>query len=635
MLDGRSHPPHHTSTAAGVSTPAGPDGRARVCVIGAGMSGLAAVAALTQAGFDVICYEAGGAVGGMWRYENDSGRSAAYASLETNTSGRRMQYPSFPRPDLAREFPHHSEMCAYLEAYSEANELARHVSFRATVERAERAGDGWEVTVRGAGRHRFDWLVVASGHYWEPTIPELPGEFAGETMHVRDYREPERFAGRHVVVVGGAQSALDIASELSTVAAHVTLACDHVQHLLPRYAFGHPLDERDTAIALRVPLPAMRMILRSLIRVARARPDRGELPPPEHPLFEAHWPTIVSPTMEAALAGRKFDCRPRVVALTGDTVRFADGSEEAADGVVFATGYEIGFPILPDELGRAHRWEFPLYRRIVSPRASGLAFIGVVEAGPGMFEIVERQSQWLAELIAGRLSLPTPRAMWSAIDRGERRSRGQFGATGRHTIFCNRHAYLRVLAKDLRRARKSLRTSVRPRRGRRLPAAVGSARLQARVLRRTAAAIANVPASGTLDDIGGARYSLIVTYRRNGTPVATPVWAAAGNGRVYVRTERGSGKVKRLAGDPRALLAPCNAQGRPRGPALHVRGRVLGTDEEPTAEAALATRYGPGRAAFERTMDAMRVDMAYLELTPCEAPDEHDSAVRSQARACT
>jgi len=613
MLDRRSQPPDPASATAGATTTLG--GRARVCVIGAGMSGLAAVAALTQAGFDVVCYEAGGAVGGMWRYENDSGRSAAYASLETNTSGRRMQYPSFPRPELAREFLHHSQMCAYLEAYYEANELARHVNFGATVDRAERTGSGWEVSVHGAGRRRFDWLVVASGHYWEPAIPDLPGEFAGETMHVRDYREPERFAGKHVVVVGGAQSALDIVSELSTVAARVTLACDHVQHLLPRYAFGRPLDERDTATALLLPLPAVRMILRSLTGLARAWPDRGELPPPEHPLFEAHWPTIVSPTMQAALAGRKFDCRPRVVAMTGDAVRFADGNEEAADAVVFATGYEIGFPFLPGELGRPHRREFPLYRRIVSPRASGLAFIGVVEAGPGMFEIVERQSLWLAELIAGRLSLPAPHAMWSAIDRGERRSRRQFGATGRHTIFCNRHAYLRVLAKDLRRARKSSRASARPRRGRRLPAALGSARLQGRTLRRTAAAIATAPAAGTLDDIARARYSLIVTFRRDGTPVATPVWAAAGNGRVYVRTERGSGKVKRLARDPRALVAPCNARGRPRGPALHVRGRVLRSDEEATAEAALAARYGPGRAAFERTMDAMRVDMAYLELT--------------------
>ena len=70
-------------------------------------------------------------------------------------------------------------------------------------------------------------------------------------------------------------------------------------------------------------------------------------------------------------------------------MRFADGSETPADSVVFATGYEIGFPFLPADLGRGDGWEFPLYRRIVSPRARRLAFIGVVEAGPGMFEIVE------------------------------------------------------------------------------------------------------------------------------------------------------------------------------------------------------------------------------------------------------
>ncbi|HWW91024.1 MAG TPA: PPOX class F420-dependent oxidoreductase [Solirubrobacteraceae bacterium] len=584
-------------------------------MIGAGMSGLAAVAALTQAGFEVTCYEAGTAVGGMWRYENDSGRSAAYASLQTNTSGRRMQYPSFPQPALAREFPHHSEMCAYLEAYAEANDLKPHISFGATVQRAEPVAHGWEVTVDG-GVREFDWLVVSSGHYWNPAAPEIPGEFAGETMHVRGYRTPERFAGRRVVVVGGAQSALDLATELATVASGVTLACDHVHHLLPRYAFGRPLDERDSPAALMVPLPAVRLIVRSLTRLARARIDRGELPAPAHPLFEGHWPIIVSPAIEAALADRAFRCRPRVVAVAGETVRFADGSEEPADVVLFATGYTIGFPFLPDRLQRARDWEFPLYRRIVSPHAQRLAFIGMVEAGPGMFEIVERQSQWLTELVAGRLSLPAPATMWDAIDAGERRSRRQFAATGRHTIFCNRHAYLRMLAGDVRRASKSPRPSARPRRGRRLPAALSSARLQRRMLGGTADAVARMPVDGTLDDIVRARYSLIVTYRRDGTPVATPVWAAAANGRAYVRTERASGKVKRLAADSRVLIAPCSARGRPCGPALQMRGRLLGSDEESAAEAALATRYGAGRATFERAMDAIRVDMGYLELTP-------------------
>src|ERR1700704_7125183 len=100
----------------------------RACVIGSGMSGLAAVDALTRTGCEVTCYEAGSAIGGMWRYENDSGLSAAYASLETNTSRRRMQYPSFPMPDSAPGFVHHSDMPVYLAAYPEGRDLTSHIS---------------------------------------------------------------------------------------------------------------------------------------------------------------------------------------------------------------------------------------------------------------------------------------------------------------------------------------------------------------------------------------------------------------------------------------------------------------------------------------------------------------------------
>jgi hypothetical protein len=163
------------------------------------------------------------------------------------------------------------------------------------------------------------------------------------------------------------------------------------------------------------------------------------------------------------------------------------------------------------------------------------------------------------------------------------------------------------------------RRGVRSRPGRRLPAAVPSARLQAQLLRTTAREVSLAPADGTLDELARHRHTLVVTFRRDGAPVGTPVWAAVAEGRVYVRAERSSGKVKRLRRDPRALLAPCTTQGRHLGLPLRALGRVLAPHEEQIAERALAGRYGIVRGLFERAMDVMRVDMCYLELTTDQA----------------
>jgi cation diffusion facilitator CzcD-associated flavoprotein CzcO len=365
-----------------------------------------------------------------------------------------MQYPSFPAPDSMAEFPHHGELLAYLERYAEANDLLPRITCSARVERARPANGGWQVTVPGAEPGQFDALVVASGHYWDPEIPKLPGQFEGEMIHVRDYRTPERFAGKRMLIVGCSQSALDIAAEVATVAERTLLSSRQGHHLVPRHLFGRPLDDFDTAAALLVPLPMVRFGLRAQMWAARSNPDSGDLPPPRHRLLESRWPVVVSPTVQRALTERAFECRPGISRLEGDRVTFTDGSEAGVDAIIFATGYRINFPFLPEHLGRGERWSFPLYRRILSPSAKGLAFIGIVEPGPGLLEIVERQAEWLGEVLAGRLPIPAQERMWRVIDAGgERRSRRQFSVTGAHTILCNRHAYLRLLARDLRRRR--------------------------------------------------------------------------------------------------------------------------------------------------------------------------------------
>jgi PPOX class probable F420-dependent enzyme len=144
-------------------------------------------------------------------------------------------------------------------------------------------------------------------------------------------------------------------------------------------------------------------------------------------------------------------------------------------------------------------------------------------------------------------------------------------------------------------------------------------RLVARLAPAGARSVHRAPRSGSASEIPPHKRALLVTYRRSGKPVPTPVWAAVGpDGLLYVRSERAAGKIKRLRRDSRLLLAPCTVRGKPLGAPFEASGRVLDAEKEPLAERALLARYGLGRALFELAMDIMRIDMCYLEITPGE-----------------
>jgi uncharacterized protein len=160
------------------------------------------------------------------------------------------------------------------------------------------------------------------------------------------------------------------------------------------------------------------------------------------------------------------------------------------------------------------------------------------------------------------------------------------------------------------------RPSAHPVENRRIPGSLWTGRLAARTAPRGTRTIVDAPRTGTVAELAAHKRTLVVTYRRSGVAVPTPVWAAESDGVFYVRSERACGKAKRLRRDTRVLLAPCTKSGRPLGAPLEARGRMLPAEEEPRAERVLAARYGFGRWLFERVMDLMRVDMGYLELTP-------------------
>lgn len=434
--------------------------RKSICVVGAGLSGLAAIRGLRLGGHEVTCFEASTEIGGSWRYGNDNGVSATYASLHTNVSRRNMQYPSLRFAGAMDERPHNSQLLAYLESYAEVNDLLGSIHLGRRVSRATADDRGeWLVEVEGQPAQRFAALVVASGQFWDPQMPPLAGEFNGEAMHVRDYRTPEPFEGRRVLVLGAGQSALDVAAEISFVAERTLLSCRRGHHLIPARLLGLPLDRLDVRALNLLPWPVVRRLFQASMKATRTTPYHGELPVPDFPLMEYRWPALVTPNIERALAEKTFAVRPDVTRLEDKYATFADGEREEVDAIVFATGYRVSFPFLPNHLGRGDGQQFPLYRRVLSPHVDNLAFIGILDAGPGRLEVVERQAQWLTEVIQGRMALPSRAQMWASIDAGgEPRSYRRFGGGGAHTTLCDRHAYLRVLNRDLRSAGASAGT---------------------------------------------------------------------------------------------------------------------------------------------------------------------------------
>jgi uncharacterized protein len=122
--------------------------------------------------------------------------------------------------------------------------------------------------------------------------------------------------------------------------------------------------------------------------------------------------------------------------------------------------------------------------------------------------------------------------------------------------------------------------------------------------------------SGGFDSLRGSKYTLLVTFKRSGEPVPTPVWAGlAENGCLYVSTEPDSAKVRRLRNDPHVRVAASNVRGKPRGPVIEGSARIVSPDEEEYAERALKEHFGLGRRIFE-SMGAASGPMVYIEVSP-------------------
>ena len=428
----------------------------RVCVIGAGSSGIAAAQVLAERGIDFDCFERGSGVGGNWRYENDNGVSAAYRSLHINTSRRQMAYESYPMPADFPDYPHHTQIAAYFDDYVDHFGLRERIRFRTTVERVApgAGGAGWEVVTDDGETRQYRAVLVANGHHWDPRWPEppFPGEFSGRELHAHDYRTPEGLEDRRVLVLGIGNSACDIAVEASRVAEMTYLAMRRGAYVVPKYISGRPTDELGSPALSRLPLQVLRFFYARAVKTAAGDPTDYGLPKPDHKLAEAH-PTVSSELLPRIGHGR-IKPKPNIERLEGRQVRFVDGSVEEIDVIVYCTGYRISFPFLDAELISTEDNRVRLYRRVVHPERQGLYFIGLVQPLGAIMPIAEEQSKWVADLLLGDVALPSRRRMRQVIAREDARMAKRYVASKRHTIQVDFLPYMRTIERERRRGRR-------------------------------------------------------------------------------------------------------------------------------------------------------------------------------------
>jgi dimethylaniline monooxygenase (N-oxide forming) len=433
----------------------------KVCIIGAGSSGIAAAQVLQARVVDFDCFEKGSKTGGNWRYENDNGMSSAYRSLHINTSRRVMAFKSLPMPESYPDYPDHFQMAAYFDEVVERYNLRGRISFNTEVLSVAPAADSageWDVTVEGReGRStdRYGAVVVANGHHWDARWPEpaFPGaeEFEGEQLHAHEYREPDVLPGKRVLVLGIGNSGVDIAVESSRIAAETFVSTRRGAWVIPKYLNGKPIDEIANSITGLAPIPVMRAVMNRSLKVAVGDPTDYGLPKPDHKLLEAH-PTVSSEFLPR-LGHGDITAKPNIQAFTGGkTVRFVDGSEEEIDLVVYCTGYKITFPFFDPEVLAAPDNRLLLYRRVVSVERPGIYFIGFIQPLGPIMPIAEAQSEWVADLITGRARLPAPTEMREQISAEEAKQRKRFVASKRHTVEVDFHPYLREIRRERKRA---------------------------------------------------------------------------------------------------------------------------------------------------------------------------------------
>ncbi len=421
--------------------------RKRVCVIGAGVSGLASAQAFRDRGHDVTVLERSHDLGGVWE------PSRSYPGIKTQSPKDLYRYVGMAMPDDYPEWPSGRQVYEYLRAFATAKGLLPLIRFGHAVRAmARRKGGGWRLDVEnGQGETReedFDFVVAATGVFSEKNVLTHPGqdgfEYAGGTvLHSCEYTDPALVRGRKVLVLGFSKSATDVAVNAVKEGAQEVTVVYHKPIWRVPYHLGGVVNFKRILYCRASESMFRPWNLSGAGRLAHALAK---------PLVWANWRALEALlTLQFGL--KKLGMRPktpiedtiacglplatdgfydylkdgRIKAVQGTIERYENGDvvlsggeRVQADVVIQAVGWKMGIPYL----GEAEKQrmveedgQYRLYRLIVSPDIPDLGFVGFNSSFATVLTS-NMAAEWLVRYADGMLvRQPSSADMRAWIDR--------------------------------------------------------------------------------------------------------------------------------------------------------------------------------------------------------------------------
>jgi hypothetical protein len=366
-------------------------------IIGAGFVGLGIAQALKEANLEYEQVDASDDIGGNWHH-------GVYETAHIISSKKVTQFTHFPMPKDYPNFPSAKQIKAYLDSFTDYFQLRQNIQLNTKVTQVLPIENNlWQVTFDDHKKVIYQGIIICNGHHWCKKFPQFQGQFNGEIIHSKDYQHPQQLSGKRVLVIGGGNSACDIAAEAGRVAQKSVLSLRESVWFLPKSFAGLPLTD---LIQGWMPEWLQRFIGYGIIRVTFGNHENYGMSSPTYRLFDKH-PTLNNEVPYYIQHGRIIP-KPAVEKLDGDWVEFKDGTRDKFDLIVCATGYHLSFPFLPPQLQRINGAIVNCYAGSFLDDYQGIYFIGWGQARGGVGSLISAYGSIFAQCLKLQAEIKIP-----------------------------------------------------------------------------------------------------------------------------------------------------------------------------------------------------------------------------------